>query len=319
MALRADSPSPVDLSIITVSWNVRELLRACVRSVDAGRGTLNLEMIVVDSASADGSPEMIRQEFPWVKLLASSENVGFPRGNNMGIEQARGRHVLLLNPDTEILDDALPLMVGHLDQHPDIGGLGAQLLNPDGTIQSSRRRFPTFLTAIFESTWLEGLAPKAVKRHYYALDLPDHQVSDVDWVTGACIMVPQRIIKHVGLMDEGYFMYSEELDWCRRIVDAGWRIVYFPKAKIMHYVGKSSEQAVTERHINFQRAKLRYFRKYHGRLQALTLRIFLLASYLWQILVEMAKGTIGHKRDMRRQRIHSYWQVVRSGLRPAGF
>ena len=132
-------------------------------------------------------------------------------------------------------------------------------------------------------------------------------------------MVPRRVIEHVGLLDEGYFMYSEELDWCRRIKDAGWRIVYLPEAQIIHHVGKSSEQAVTARHINFQQSKLRYFRKYHGRLAAGVLRASLLAGYTWQIGLEGAKGLVGHKRSLRRQRIASYWQVLRSGLRPAGY
>ena len=314
-----DSAVPFDLSIITVSWNVRDLLRDCINSVDAGRGNLNLEMIVVDSASSDGSPEMVRQEFPWVNLISSQENLGFPRGNNAGIRQARGRHILLLNPDTVIIEDALPVMVHYLEQQLDVGGLGAQLLNRDGSIQSSRRRFPTFLTALFESTWLENFAPTSIKRSYYALDLPDDETADVDWVTGACLMVPKRVIENVGSLDEGYFMYSEELDWCRRIKDAGWRIVYLPQAKIMHHIGMSSEQAVTDRHINFQRAKLRYFRKYYGRIPTLSLRIFLLTNYICQIGIEALKGLLGHKRPMRRQRIRSYWQVIRSGLRPAGY
>jgi GT2 family glycosyltransferase len=314
-----DSAVPFDLSIITVSWNVRDLLRDCINSVDAGRGNLNLEMIVVDSASNDGSPEMVRQEFPWVNLITSQENLGFPRGNNAGIRQARGRYILLLNPDTVIIEDALPVMVHYLEQHLDVGGLGAQLLNRDGSIQSSRRRFPSFLTALFESTWLENIAPTSITRSYYALDLPDDETADVDWVTGACLMVPKRVIEHVGSLDEGYFMYSEELDWCRRIKDAGWRIVYFPQAKITHHIGKSSEQAVTDRHINFQQAKLRYFRKYYGRIPASSLRIFLLTNYVWQIGLEALKGLLGHKRPMRRQRIRSYWQVIRSGLHPAGY
>lgn len=314
-----EAPAPIDLSIVTVSWNVCDLLRDCLHSVDNGRGDINLEMIVVDGASNDGSPEMVRREFPWVKLIARQENLGFPRGNNIGIQQAKGRYILLLNPDTAIIEDALPVMVKYLDQHMDIGGLGAQLLYPDGSIQSSRRRFPTFLTALFESTWLESMAPPSIFRHYYVLDLPDDEISDVDWVTGACLMVPRRVIDRVGLLDEGYFMYSEELDWCRRIVEAGWRIVYLPQAKIVHHVGKSSDQAVTERHINFQRAKLRYYRKYHGRPATLILRGFLLLSYVWQMTLEAVKGLLGHKRPLRRQRIHSYWQVIRSGLRPAGY
>jgi GT2 family glycosyltransferase len=315
----SDPVVPIDLSIITVSWNVRDLLRDCINSVDAGRGGLNLEMIVVDSASSDGSPAMVQQEFPWVKLITSPDNLGFPRSNNAGIKQARGRHILLLNPDTVIIEDALPVMVNYLDLHVDVGGLGAQLLNRDGSIQSSRRRFPSFLTAIFESTWFENIAPASVTRSYYVLDLPDDETADVDWVTGACLMVPKQVIELVGTLDEGYFMYSEELDWCRRIKDAGWRIVYFPRAKIVHHIGKSSEQAVTDRHINFQQAKLRYFRKYYGRIPALSLRIFLLTNYIWQIGVEALKGLVGHKRPMRRQRIRSYWQVIRSGLRPAGY
>jgi len=114
-------------------------------------------------------------------------------------------------------------------------------------------------------------------------------------------------------------MYSEELDWCRRINDAGWRIVYLPQAKIVHHVGKSSEQAVTERHINFQQAKLRYFRKHHGRIAAGIIRAVILANYTWQLALEGAKGLVGHNRKLRRQRVQAYWQVIRSGLRPAGY
>ena len=132
-------------------------------------------------------------------------------------------------------------------------------------------------------------------------------------------MVPRRIIETVGGMDEAYFMYSEELDWCRRIQSAGWEIVYYPAAQVVHLSGKSSEQAVTHRHINFQQAKLRYFRKYHGWGITAVLRLFLLSGYLWQILVEGVKGILGHKRPLRWQRIQSYWQVLRSGLRPAGY
>lgn len=309
---------PPELSIIIVNWNVRDLLRDCLRSIEAGRGDLEVEVIVVDSASADGSVEMIRDEFPWVRLIPCHENVGFPRGNNIGLSEAAGAYLLLLNPDTVVVGDALPLMVDYLRSHPDIGALGPQLLNTDGSIQSSRRRFPTALTGFVESTWLEGLAP-GVLRRYYALDLPDDAAADVDWVTGACIMVPRSVYEHTGGMDEAYFMYSEELDWCRRIKQAGRRVVYYPAAQVIHHVGKSSEQAVTARHINFQRAKLRYFRKYHGRFTAGTLRVFLLVTYSWQLLLEGLKGLLGNQPSLRRQRVGAYLDVLRSGLRPAGY
>lgn len=308
-----------DLSIIIVSWNVRDLLRECLRSVKAGQGELNLEVIVVDSASIDSSAQMVQQEFPWVDCVTCTENVGFPKGNNIGLARAHGRNLLLLNPDTKIHGDALTLMVNYLDTHPDVGLIGPQLLNPDGTVQSSRRRFPTLATAFFESTWLEGFAPNSLLLKYYALDLPDSETAEVDWVTGACMMTRRNVTARVGGMDEAYFMYSEELDWCRRIKEDGWRIVYLPAAKVTHHVGKSSEQAVTQRHINFNRAKLRYFRKYHGRFPAAVLRLYLLSSYLLQIFIEGFKGLIGHKRPLRRQRIQSYWSVIRSGLKPAGY
>jgi GT2 family glycosyltransferase len=310
---------PLDLSIITVSWNVRDLLRECLMAVENGRGDLSLEMIVIDSASTDGSAAMVRDEFPSVQLIVCDDNVGFPRGNNLGIATATGRHILLLNPDTVVLNNALTVMVAYLDAHIDAGALGPQLLNADGSVQSSRRRFPTLSTGLVESTWLEPFAPRSILQNYYAQDMADDDTLDVDWVTGAALMVPRRVIDHVGPLDEGYFMYSEELDWCRRIKDAGWRVVYLPEAQIIHHVGKSSEQAVTARHINFQQSKLRYFRKHHGRLAAGLLRASLLAGYTWQIGLEGAKGLAGHKRSLRRQRIASYWQVLRSGLRPAGY
>lgn len=311
--------SQIDLSVIIVSWNVQPLLRACLHSVAAESGGLALQVIVVDSASSDGSADMVAAEFPWVTLIRCHENVGFPRGNNIGIAAANGRFVLLLNPDTVVHDQALLKMVQYLEAHPAVGVVGAQLLNEDGSVQSSRRRFPTLITGFVESSWLQAWAPTAVLSHYYAQDLADDQISQVDWVMGACLMTRQPIVQQVGGLDEGYFMYSEELDWCRRIKAAGWQVVYLPTAQVTHFQGKSSDQVVAQRHIYFNRAKLRYYRKYHGRLAATLLRLFLLCSYVWQIGLEAAKGIVGHKRPLRWQRVKAYWLVLRSGLTPAGY
>lgn len=307
-----------DLSIIIVSWNVRDLLFACLSSLQAQRERLALQVVVVDSNSSDGSAEMVCSRFPWTELIASPENVGFPRGNNLGLALARGRYVMLLNPDTEVLGDALATLVAYLEEHADVGVVGPQLLNPDGSVQSSRRRFPTLATGFFESTWLQPLAPRRLLASYYMDDRPDDAPADVDWVTGAALITRREIVEQVGGLDESYFMYSEELDWCRRIRAAGWRAVYLPAAQVIHHEGKSSEQAVTARHINFQRAKLRYYCTYHGRLACQALRFFLLASYLWQMGLEGVKGLLGHRRRLRWQRVASYWEVIKSGLHPAG-
>jgi N-acetylglucosaminyl-diphospho-decaprenol L-rhamnosyltransferase len=308
----------LDLSVVIVSWNVRDLLRQSLASIQAGRGALALETIVVDSASTDGSCEMVAAEFPAVSLVRQETNVGFSRGNNLGLALSLGRYALLLNPDTELVGSALSDIVAYLDAHPRVGALGPQLLYPDGQIQSSRRRFPTLATGFFESTWLQPVAPRSVLGRYYMTDHPDDLACEVDWVMGACLAVRRQAFEAVGLLDEGYFMYSEEMEWQRRIKDSGWTVIYFPQAKVIHHEGKSSEQVVAKRHIYFQRSKLRYFQQYHGRWATLTLRAFLLASYAWQMALEAVKGIVGHKRSLRRQRMAAYWEVLKTGLPPAG-
>ena len=301
-----------DLSVIIVNWNVRDLLRRCLHSILANLPTGQLEVIVVDNGSTDGSAEMVRTEFPQVHLLANPDNRGFTGANNQGLAVARGRYVLLLNPDTEVVGDALETLVAFADAHPDVGVVGPQLLNPDGTVQSSRRRFPTLATALLESTWLQPYAPRRLLARYYVLDRPDDEVQDVDWVTGAALMARREAVEQVGPLDEGFFMYSEELDWCRRFRAAGWRVVYLPTARIIHHEGKSSEQVLPARHIHFQTSKIRYFRKYHGPAAAEVLRLVLLGNYLWQIGVEGAKWLLGHKRPLRAERIAAYRQVAQS-------
>jgi N-acetylglucosaminyl-diphospho-decaprenol L-rhamnosyltransferase len=203
-----------------------------------------------------------------------------------------------------------------MDDHPEVGGLGPRLLYPDGTLQPSRRRFPTFATALVESTVIqEWWADNRILRRYYMAELPEDALQAVDWVVGACLLVRREAYEEVGGLDEGFFMYSEELDWCRRLKDAGWAIVYQPGATIIHHEGKSSQQVVPARHIHFQTSKVRYFRKHHGAFQAEALRWFLLTTYLYQVGREGLKGLVGHKRRLRAERIEAYLQVLRSGLR----
>ena len=304
----------IDLSIVILNWNVRDLLDRCLASIQSSR--YRLETIVVDNASSDDSVSMVRSKYREVSVIANAINRGFTGGNNQGIRAGHGRYVLVLNPDTEIVGDALDRMVTCLDAHAEVGALGPMLLNPDRSIQSSRRRFPTAAIGFFESTWLQGIAPRSMLRRYYMDDVSPEITQEVDWLTGACAVFRRSVLDQVGLYDEiNFFMYSEELDLCRRIKQAGWRILYLPEARVIHYVGKSSEQAVAARHIHFQTSKVRYYRKWHGRLTAASLQVFLLSSYLWQIGVESIKGLLGSKRDLRWQRVAVYWQVIRSGLK----
>ncbi len=303
------------LSIIIVNWNVRPLLADCLRSILAHVDLAETEILVVDSASTDGSVEMIRNDFPQVRLMAQSENVGFTRGNNLALQVVTGQFHLLLNPDTVIIGDAFQQMMNFLETHPKVGIVGPRTLNTDGTYQSTRRRFPTVLTAFFESTWLQKLAPRRLLDHYYVNDAPESATVEVDWVQGSALMARSQVYETIGGLDEGYVMYSEELDWCHRAKDAGFGVAYLGSARIIHHGGKSSEQASARKHITFQQSKLRYFRKFHSRLAAECLRIGLLLGYAVQLIEESIKSLLGHKRDMRQERIQIYWQVLRSGLK----
>lgn len=308
----------IDLSVVIVSWNVRELLLRCLRSLQGCRGPW-CEIIVVDNASSDGSPERVREQFPHVRLIASECNLGFVKGNNRGVAASRGRYALLLNPDTEVLGDALGAMVAYMDEHRDIGVLGPKLLRPDGQVQSSRRRFPTLATAFLESTILQNWFPRSqVLQRYYVQDRNDNEEQDVDWLVGACLLIRREAWDQVGPLDENLFMYSEELDWCRRAKAADWRVVYVPWAAVVHHEGQSSSQVVPARHIYFNSSKVYYFRKYHGPVAGECLRWFLLATFVFQLVLEAAKWVVGHKRALRRERVAAYVRVLRSGLRVRG-
>ncbi len=302
-----------DISIIIVSWNVKDMLQDCLTSLVSEE--LKIETLVVDADSADGTPEMIRSRFPQITLIEPNFNTGFSKGNNIGIEQARGRYLFMLNPDTRVVAGSLRKMFNFMEAHPEVGVLGPQLLNPDSSVQSSRRRFPTFWTAIFESTWLQPVAPKKILDHFYVNDADDGDTIEVDWVDGAAMFARKDTLDQVGGLDEGYFMYSEEMDWQRRVRDAGWEIVYYPEAQVYHHRGASSDQVSTKRHIYFQNSKIRYFRKHHGDITAGVLRIYLLTSYWWQIAVEGLKWLMGHKRDLRKQRVRAYREILKTGLK----
>ncbi len=305
----------MDVSIVIVSWNVKDLLRQCLQSLLAAGPSaahLTTEIIVVDNASTDASPGMVRAEFPQVQLIASERNLGYAGGNNTGAAAAQGRFVFLLNPDTIVKPNVLALMVAYMEAHPSVGALGPQLLWPDGMVQSSRRRFPTLGSLFWESTLLEQWFPhNRYAQSYHLADLPPDQPRKVDWVVGAALMIRQEAWLQVGPMDEPFFMYFEETDWCRRSAEAGWETHYLPTAQVTHYEGKSSEQVMAARTLRFQRSKLHYTRKYFGSGWAMVLRLFLWATFAFQWVEESLKWLIGHRRTLRRERMVAYGQVLR--------
>lgn len=304
------------ISIIIVNWNVKDLLRDCLQSVFASRCGQALEVVVVDNASHDGSTTMVSAEFPQVILIASDKNLGFARGNNLGMTHATGDFIFFLNPDTTLAEDTLMYLAAYLEEHPGVGVVGPQLRYPDGTVQSSRRRFPTVGSVFLESTLLEQWLPNNhTAQQYRFADQPDTAPMPVDWLMGAALFVRKEVWTQVGPFDDTLFMYFEETDWCRRCVESGWQIHYVPEAQVIHYEGQSSQQVVADRTMRFNRSKIRYTEKWLGSGWAKGVQVFLLTTFGYQWLEETIKWLLGHKRPLRRARMAVYQQVLKSRLR----
>ena len=323
------------LAIIIVSWNTRDLLARCIATVNTSlaESGIGYRVVVVDNGSFDGTPELLRQRHPEVCLIESGRNLGFAGGNNLGLrrvleEVPRPDYVLLLNPDTEVVGDALPRLVGYLETHPEAAAVGPMLRYPDGAAQPSRRRFPARATFFWESTPLAQRWPANPWACRYRLaDRPDHAEQTVDWLVGAALLVRRAAIERAGLLDAGFTMYSEELEWQRRLSGASlpdqtpaptrsprWPVVYLPEALIIHHEGQSSAQVPAWRLIQFQRSRLRDARMTYGAPFAAVLRLFLLTTYGLEWATEAAKWLLGHKRALRAERLRVYTEVL-AGLR----
>ena len=238
----------VVVSVIIVNWNTRDLLRQCLQSVYAQPSSIEREIIVVDNGSTDGSVEMVRREFGPVKLLANHDNRGFAAANNQGIAVANGRYILLLNSDTIVLDRAIEKTVAFADQYPDTAVTGCRVLNPDRTLQNTCFMFPSLLNWFLFSTYLYRMFPRSrffgrEQMTWWSRD----DAREVDVVTGCYMLVRKEAIRQVGQMDELFFMYAEETDWCYRFKTNGWKSRFTPDAEIIHIGGASAAKIGTRR------------------------------------------------------------------------
>jgi len=256
----------IDLSIIIVSWKVKDLLEKCLKSIFEQTQNIEFEIFVVDNDSQDGTVEMVKNKFSKVNLIANRENVGFAKANNQAIKLAKGKYVLLLNPDTEIFENTLEKMVDFMDQNIACGVAGCQLLNPDTSLQPSIRRFPRFSDQALILIKVHHFWPNlGVFRHYLAKDIDYGQVQEVDQVMGAFMMIRYEVIKKIGFLDENFFIWFEEVDYCKRTKSIGWKICYTPEVKIIHYYGQSFKQRLTlDRQKMFNRSMRYYFKKHHS-------------------------------------------------------
>jgi len=250
------------LSIVIVSWNTCDLLRRCLETVFAYPPDDPFEVWVVDNNSQDDSVAMVQQEFPQVHCLVNDHNPGFAGGNNQAIEASSSEYVLLLNPDTEVKPGALAALVDFLDTHPAAGAAGSMLLNPDGSLQPSCYPMLTGWRELWRMLNLDGIWPVG-EYHMHRWDTS--QPRQVEVIQGASLMIRRDILQRVGLMDESYFMYTEEVDLCYRILQAGWLLYWVPQSQVVHYGGQSTRQVAAKMFLQLYGSKIHFFRKHYGR------------------------------------------------------
>lgn len=257
----------LDGSIIIVNYNTRQLTLDCLASVYASQTSYKYEVIVIDNASHDGSVEAIREVYPDVQLIANQNNTGFAVANNQGMEVAKGRYILLLNSDTVVQPDTLHTMIYFMDRHPEMGASGCKVILPDGSLDKAcKRGFPTPTASFYYAFGISRLFPDRTKFNQYQLGhlSPDDEYP-VDCLVGAFMLVRRETIDQVGGLDETFFMYGEDIDWCYRIKEAGWGIFYYPRTYIVHYKGGSARRKPLKITYEFHRAMWVFHRKHYAK------------------------------------------------------
>ena len=265
-----------------------------------------MEILVVDNASADGTAEMIQEKFPQVKLIRSEENLGFSKGNNVGIRQAQGQYVALVNPDVIVFPGCMDALADFLDQNPRVGNVGPRVLNPDMTLQSTCRRSPTLWNNFCSAS---GLATKFKNTRFFAGEhmfyFPHDRTLAVDVLVGCFSFIRRQTFDEVGLLDENLFMYGDDVDWCRRCRKAGWQVVFYPGARAIHDRGKITAPYPVRFAVAQQRSLLYYWRKHHGFLGEMGIRSLMLFHHLlrygFALLANLAQRKQGAEDDVRKK------------------
>jgi GT2 family glycosyltransferase len=304
------STGAVDLSIIIVNWNTRELLVQCLQSIEDTVREVEFEVWVVDNGSSDGSVTMVEERFPDVHIIANTTNVGFVRANNQALALCRGRYVLLLNSDTQILADSVYRAVRFIDEHPRVAVVGVQLLNSDGTFQASYTPFPTLLREVLILSGLGRLLfGQAFPSRKAEVEKGAQKITG--YVEGAFILARREAIDQVGGLDEHIFMYAEEVDWCYRFHQAGWEVWYLPRALIIHHGGQTTKKRKGRMEAELYRSRIYFFRKHHGKAAAFCLQVIICAITLPKMVIHrllryVTRGRVG--------RTVTSWQELRLAL-----
>ncbi len=271
----------LDISVVIVAWNAKHYLELCLESLAKSPPRRSMEVLVVDNASSDDTVEMIEAKFPWVMLIKSSENLGFAKGNNVAIRQCQGRYIALVNPDVIVFPGCLDSLAEFLDENPKVGDVGPRVFNPDMTMQSTCRRFPTLWNNFCSAMRLESLFKgnrffAGEHMFYFAHD----RTLAVDVIVGCFSMIRREAFDEIGLLDEDLFMYGDDVDWCRRAWNLGWQVVFYPAARAIHDRGKTTAPFPVHFAVAQQRSVLQYWTKHHTFLGVLGIRTIMFSHHL---------------------------------------
>jgi GT2 family glycosyltransferase len=292
----------VDISVVIVGWNAEHYLELCLESLAKAPPRRSMEVFVVDNASTDGSVAMIESKFPWVKLIKSGENLGFAKGNNVAIRQCQGRYIALVNPDVIVFPGCLDALADFLDENPKVGNVGPRVFNPDMSMQSTCRRFPTLWNNFCSATRLESLFKgnrffAGEHMFYFAHD----RTLAVDVIVGCFSMIRRETFDQVGLLDEGLFMYGDDVDWCRRARNAGWQMVFYPGGQAIHDRGKTTAPYPVRFAVAQQKSVLHYWMKHHGFWGVLGIRSVMFLNHLLRYTAATLSGLAGSGASARSQ------------------
>jgi GT2 family glycosyltransferase len=275
------SDASIEMSVVIVAWNARHYLDLCLDSLAKAPPRRSMEVLVVDNASADGSAAMVESKYPWAKLIKSKENLGFAKGNNVAIRQAAGKYVALVNPDVIVFPGCLDALADFLDENPKVGNVGPRVFNPDMTMQSTCRRFPTLWNNFCSATRLESIfkgRPFFAGEHMFYF--PHDRTLPVDVIVGCFSTIRRETFDEVGLLDEGLFMYGDDVDWCRRARNAGWEVMFHPGGQAIHDRGKTTAPFPEHFAVAQQRSIIRYWKKHHTVFGVLGIRAIMFFHHL---------------------------------------
>ena len=297
-----------DVSLVIVNWNTKDLLLDCIGSTLDTTRVRKLEITVVDNGSTDGSAEAVKRSFPNVTVIRNQANLGFARANNIGIRPSRGKYLCLVNSDIKVLPGCIDSMCDYMDQHPEIGLLGPKILNKDLSLQPSCAELPSLWNTFTQTFMLDRLFPGVRFCRTRFMRAFAHDVErDVEALSGCFLMVKREALEQVGLLDERFFIYQEDVDWCKRFSDAGWKIRFCPSAEAIHYGGASSSVAPAKFLIEMQRASLQYWRKHHGWLSWKTATAIAFLHYLLRIcLLGTLQVLKSDDRGSRKRKLKDY-------------